>query len=262
MQAFRGARRIQRALRRVGYSLIRTIGRMLYSTRGWKQGATLYPLELESCGWVFHDERWNRVIHRHEHRRALSQERSLTVLDHPQEFSSALCWDGCEKLSVNVPDGQPDRWVYLYLDPIQHKWRNFRWELAVARDSDFRELQFGFRYADFYNRYRFRHEDDHWFFDIVSNGKFYNSIGWRYSPMKLGREYHVVIQAVNNRFSLTVDGVVLLDEFDFANLFPHGSAAIILWEDHSTPRIEARLRNLRVVELRHQPTSATRAEST
>jgi hypothetical protein len=211
---------------------------------------TLFPQEhdLPHGGWTYHDENWVRVIHRHEHRRLLAEGRSLSVVDNPQEPSDEVVCGPDGSIVARVPPGPPQRWVWLHLDPVGNLWRDFRWDMTVRRDSAFRELQFGFRYLDFYNRYRFRHEDEQLHFDIVVNGAFRNSIHSVPFPMTLGRDYRYTIEARDNRFVLAVDGQVMLDEVDRERLFPRGSIAVIFWEsDNSTP-VAASIRDIRVVE--------------
>lgn len=209
----------------------------------------LFPLAdpVKHGGWTFRDENWVRVVQRDEHRRLLREGRALTVVDNEQEPNDEVeC--GCDGSVVADLAVRRQAWVWLYLDPAHHSWRNFRWEFTARRDSDFRELQFGFRYQDFYNRYRFRHEDNHLHFDIALNGGFRNSIHRVPFRMNLGQEYCFAIEARDNRFALTVDGVVQLDEVDRQKLFPRGSVAVILWENDGKTPIKASVSDISVVE--------------
>ncbi|WP_157224632.1 hypothetical protein [Natronococcus occultus] len=209
----------------------------------------MYPLEDQDPNWTYHNEEWDRVVDRWEHRRLLQENRCLTVFDSEQQPDERVTWNNNSEFSVDVPAGKADRWVYLYLDPVEHIWRNFKWEFVVSRQSQFKELQFGFRYHDFYNRYRFRHQDSHFHYDTVLNGEFYNSQNKVPYPMKTGAEYHVTIQAIDNQFSLTVNGQTILNEVDFLRRFPRGSCAIILWEDDDITPIRAKIHSLEVTEI-------------
>lgn len=238
-------------LRRILYVLLRTIVKpCLAMGRCSKSSlAILYPTVHGSSAWVYHDENWIRVIRRWEHRRALQEGRSLTVVDNNQEVGLGINWDGPSTIEVNLPEGRPDRWAYLYLDPTVYKWRNYRWEFKVIRYSEFQELQFGFRYVDFYNRYRIRYESGYMSFDIVRNGAFYNDLGKRRIELEVGREYQMSLVVCGSRFMFFVDGEKVLDEVDIAAHFRHGSIAMILWESKQSPRVHAQIREMKVHEL-------------
>jgi hypothetical protein len=221
-------------------------------------GASLEPGESKSllwprssdhpaAHWTYHDEHWVRVVHRWAHRKVLSEGRALVVEDDIQQPSGNVKVSSTS-ISANVAADGSERWVYLYIDPRQNMWRNFRWRMTLRRDSEFRELQLGFRYIDFYNRYRFRHEDSRLIFDIVHEGACYNGIHETPFPMVLGRDYRFEIEARENRFLLSVDGVQLLDEVDPLGLFPRGSVAVILWQDDRQTAIRALFNNMEVVE--------------
>jgi hypothetical protein len=211
---------------------------------------SLFPLPdpEKHGGWIFRDENWVRVIHRDEHRRLLREGRALTVSDNAQEPGEEVRCDADGSVRADLAVRTRQAWVWLYLDPSRHSWRNFRWEFTVRRDSEFRELQFGFRYQDFYNRYRFRQEDDHLHFDIAVNGAFRNSIHRVPFQMVLGRSYRFAIEARDDRFVLVVDGTVMLDETDPAELFPRGSIAIIFWENDGMTPVKAAVTDISVVE--------------
>ncbi|WIV68827.1 hypothetical protein [Natrialbaceae archaeon AArc-T1-2] len=238
-----------RTVKRNAYSIRKNFHKRLKSESKWTVGKTLYPLENQDPNWTYHTEDWERVVNRWEHRRALREGRSLTVLDNTQHPKERLTWDGDDAFSVDVPAGKEDRWVYLYLDRVEHSWRNFQWEFVVSRESQFKELQFGFRYHDFYNRYRFRHQDNHFHYDIVLNGDFHNSLNKTPCVMSNNEEHHVVIQSIENEFILKVDGEVLLKDIDFSRYFRRGSCAIILWEDDDVTPIQAKLHSMKVQEL-------------
>lgn len=239
---------VPRYTRHQVYRARRNLFRAMQGQPSATTGRTLYPPKAD-VNWSYHDERWERVINRWEHRRQLQEGRALTVCDEPQNPGDRLTWHDDCSLSVDVPADSKDRWVYLSLDPRTHSWRNFRWEFQVTRKTPFKELQFGFRYRDFYNRYRFRHQNNHFNYDVVANGAFDNGIGRVQYPMELGRSYNVQIQAIGNRFSLVLNGETILDEFDFDRRYPRGSCAIILWEDDDETPIQASIDDIRIVEL-------------
>lgn len=211
----------------------------------------LYPRgdEGPGGGWIFHDETWVRVIHRFEHRRLLREGRALVVRDSRQPLSPEVICGADGSIRADVAPNTQQEWVWLHLDPGQNSWRNFRWEFTVRRDTDFRELQFGFRYVDFYNRYRFRYEDGRLHFDIVVNGMFWNSLSSVPFRMEPGREYRWRIEALDHRFTLAIDGQTLLDEIDRKRLFPRGSIAVIFWEDDAATPIRASINDHRAVEI-------------
>lgn len=170
------------------------------------------------------------------------------VLEQPQQPAAGIALAD-HAISADVPADGAERWAYLFLDPRRHNWRNIRWSFTARRDSAFRELQFGFRYIDFYNRYRFRHEADHFHFDIVHNGVFYNDVGKAPCVMAPGRDYHIQIDVCDQRFHLAVDGETILDEVDALGLFPAGSVAIILWQNDGSTPIRTAIRDIHIEAL-------------
>lgn len=241
---------VKRQIILILYSLRRDMMNCIESQVFLTEGKTLYPLEERHFGeWRYHDENWIRVINRWDHRSELKAGKSLTIFDNQQDFTNRISWSGNENFTVDIPSGKDDRWAYLYLDPIQHHWRNFRWEFDLFRISDYKELQFGFRYRDFYNRYRFRYQDEAFHYDIVLNGEFFNSISVHPFKLEMNKKYHIVIEVVKNQFRLIINGETLLKEYDFNKHFSHGSCAIILWEDCSDPPIVTQINKMNVVEL-------------
>lgn len=241
----------RQVLRRIRPPIHSAFRNVYLNTRNYPNvsaGDKLYPIEDPEPNWRSHDERWSRVVDRFEHREALQNGRALTVSEKTQDLSERVSWEGSDSLSIDVDADKSDRWVWLALDPEQHSWKDFRWEFDVTRHSEFRELQFGFRYNGFYNRHRFQHEYGKWRYEKVSNGAFYKHYDTQPFEMELGREYHVAIQAVDNRYTLEVDGQLIIEEVDFANSFPRGSCAIILWDDDEDVPIQADIRNMTVTE--------------
>ena len=187
------------------------------------------PSPGEAGSWIHHDETWSRVVHRHEHRRLLYDGHPLEPQDdRPQPRPEGVRVEP-DSIEVRRDGGTPDRWVYLALDPERHPWRDFRWTVSVTRHTDFRELQFGFRYVDFYNRYRVRHEGGRLRFDVVHEGSFYNDLAEAPLTMEPGRPYAFSFEIRKDRFVVRVDGEPLLDEIDPFGTFPRGSVALILW---------------------------------
>ena len=140
---------------------------------------------------------------------------------------------------VQVSGGRPDRWVYTYLDPQYFSLGDFEWQFKAIKLSEFQELQFGFRYVNFYNRYRIRQERGRIYNDVVRNGAFYNNLASKPFAMELGRPYSFVLKMVGKNFWLYIDGELIFNEYDFLNWFPRGSVAFILWESRDSPEISA-----------------------
>lgn len=214
-----------------------------------EERGVLFPSREGAGEWVYHDEEWVRVLGRFEHRQLLQEGRALVVRDNHQKPTGEVVLGSDGSVEADVAARTQQEWVWLHLDPAEHSWRDVRWEFTVRRDTNFRELQFGFRYVDFYNRYRFRHEDGHLHFDIVVNGRFENSVTRVPFEMTLGRDYRWVIGVQDNRFVLWIDDELLMDEVDGRRLFPRGSIAVILWENDGQTPIRASVREMRVIEL-------------
>lgn len=209
--------------------------------RQCRQGDVLFqsgrPFDLNH--WIFHDEDWVRVRNRREHRIFVAAGKTPDVVDNQQNPSNEIITYPSGDVSIHVRALTCDEWIYLYLDPDAYVWTNYSWEFDVRRETDFRELQFGFRYRDFYNRYRYRFEAGFLFFDKVIRGKFYNGLNAEPFPMKLDVDYHVRIDAYKNHFRCYVNNVLISSDHDFDCSFPHGSIALILWEDDGKTDIKA-----------------------
>ena len=189
--------------------------------------------------WVFHDESWVRVIHRREHRRIVAAGLRLSVVDNFQGPADELSFAEDGTIYFKGRAKTSDEWIYLYLDPEQYAWDNYSWQFRMRRDTAFKEFQLGFRYQDFYNRYRYRFENDHIYFDKVVRARFFNAFGAVPFRMTLGAWYDVRIDVFKNNFRCYVDGVLMLDDYDFQNCFHIGSIAIILWEPNGITDIRA-----------------------
>ena len=199
--------------------------------------------------WVFHDEHWVRVIHRFEHRPIVAAGNPLEVVDNMQEPTEEVTFLKDGTIHFDVKTETKDEWAYLYLDPEKNAWADYRWKLRIRRDSQFREFQLGFRYQDFYNRYRYRFEDDHIYFDKVVKGRFYNEFGSVPFHMELGVWYDVEIHVYKNNFKCYVNDSLFLNDFDFSMNFQLGSIAIILWEKNGVTDIKAAVGPIRVSRL-------------
>lgn len=239
-------RRLKQAVVKIAYSIVKYGGLAFARRNPSRSSVNIYPALCGNSDWRFHSETWSRVIHRWEDRAAYQDGRPVLRDDSVQEPAGRLTWQSSQDLSVEVPSGKKDRWVYAYLDPSSVSLGDFVWSFKVTRRSDFQELQFGFRYVDFYNRYRIRQEAGRICYDIVRNGVFYNNLASRPLVMELGRSYDFKIQVVGKRFWLYVDGDIILKGYDALNLFPRGSVAFILWESKSAPSISALVRGIRI----------------
>ncbi len=230
------------------YKVLRPVGNLF--ERSYSQRDLLFeassPFDLSA--WVFHDENWIRVQHRREHRSLLATGQPVSVVDNWQEPTAELMTPGTGNLDIDAR-ASSDKWIYLYLDPRKHVWDDYSWGFSVCRQTHFRELQFGFRYRDFYNRYRYRFEADHIFFDKVVNGRFYNALSAVPFHMELGVSYSVRIDACKNHFKCRIDDMLMSKDYDWDNTFPHGSIALILWEDNGQTDIRASIGSMTVHRL-------------
>jgi hypothetical protein len=200
--------------------------------------------------WICHDERWERIIHRFDDRRMLLNGVHIERDDNPQELTDDVEFrkDGTIKFNGSTENEQ--EWLYLHLDPNQYPWDNYRMTFQFKRETDFRELQFGLRYQDFFNRYRYRFENNRIYFDKVVNGRFYNGFSVTPFPMQLGRSYRITLDVFDNTFKCFVDDKLMSFDYDFSNEFPKGPVAIILWEDDSCTHIKGSLSSFQVHELK------------
>lgn len=196
--------------------------------------------------WIFHDETWERIKHRFEDRKMLLKNLLVERNDVPQKLTSEVTFREDGTIEFDGKAESKEEWLYLHLDPDRFSWDNYRITFQFKRETDFRELQFGFRYHDFYNRYRYRFENNSIFFDKVINGRFYNGLSATPFPMELGRFYKVSIDSFENRFKCFVDDKLMSKDYDFSNDFPRGSAAIILWENDARTNIKGILGSFQI----------------
>lgn len=218
-------------------------------TRVYSTGKRLVNAGRINQKWVFHDERWVRIIDRAAHRKLVFAGRPLNIADNLQGFTDEVRFNGNNEIIFDGITKNKDEWLYLFLDPLRFSWNDFSWQFSVCKRSHFRELQFGFRYIDFYNRYRFRFEDNKICFDKVWKGRFFNNVSVVDFSMQLGVFYKIRIDVCDNNFKLFVNGKLLMDEYDFDDLFPSGSIAVILWENNGKTDIKGRMGDMNVYEL-------------
>jgi len=211
----------------------------------------LFPVENPySLTWIYHSENWDKVKYRFAHRNKLRKGLSLNVLDAHEPIPSFLKFDrSLSDLSIDTMTDGKDKWVYLYLNPAEYIWRNYTINFECTRNSDFRELQFGFRYNDFYNRYRVRHESGYFYIDKVLNGRFYNGLRRRKFVMEVNKYYNFTISCIDAYFTFYVDNEIILEYYDITKSFNRGSFAMIFWEDDRKTPIQCNIKNLQIHEL-------------
>jgi hypothetical protein len=223
------------------YALLKSIRRRKGIPEEYRTTEVLFQTDL-GLGlrqWVFHDEHWNRVKNRWKDRAQVAAGLPLETTDNPQEPTDEVRFLRDGSIVFEGKAQTASEWLILYLDPRHYCWDDFSWCFPIRRDSDFRELQFAFRYRDFYNRYRFRFENDRIFFDTHIKGVFNNNFDSVPFHMKRGVVYHVRIDAYGNNFRCYIDGALMMNAFDFRNALPTGSIAMILWEDGGSMSIKA-----------------------
>jgi hypothetical protein len=189
--------------------------------------------------WTFHDENWIRVRNRWKDRPVVAAGLPLNVIDNLQEPTEEVKLLNDGSILFDGKTQTNDEWLILYLDPQEYQWNNFSWSFPIRRDTYFREFQFAFRYQDFYNRYRFRFENDYIYFDKHIKGVFYSGFSSVPFHMDLGIPYNVRIDAYRNNFRCYINGTLMMNEFDFDNTLPIGSIAIILWEKDGVTDMKA-----------------------
>lgn len=162
------------------------------------------------------------------------------VLDDMYQSKSDISFDG-SKIHFKNSKLTKDEWDYISIDPNLESWMNYSWEFDIKRVTEFREFAFNFRNLDFDNRYRYRFEDSKIFFDKKVKGEWINNIGSINYPLQLNKSYHVRIDVIDTIMRCYVDGELKLENVDTD--IPHGTIAIILWEDDGVTPIEAEVSN-------------------
>lgn len=257
MNRFR--RRLPHSMR-MGYLLTKYNFEKFIKTRGmslekYQLGKLLFETDklLGLRQWIFHDENWVRVRHRVEHRRLVAAGLSLEVTDNLQEPTKEVEFGEDGTIRFNGKTETNDEWICLYLEPEKHLWDNFSWKFTIQRNTYFREFQFAFRYQDFYNRYRFRFENDYIYFDKHIKGVFYSGFSSVPFHMDLGVSYDVRIDTYRNNFRCYINGMLMMNEFDFDNTLSVGSIAIILWENDGISDMSAAVGPMCVHQLSKNP---------
>ena len=216
--------------------------------------------DRELARWIIHDERWTRIVHRARHRQLVKLGQSVDVVDDaPAERPPDLQLRG-EEIVVLGDAATSDEWFYMFFDSDETALKDISWRFRFCRRSSFREIQFGFRYQDFYNRYRFRIEKGFLFFDLVERGQFTNELGRVRCDLELDRWYQMRIDAIGNIFGFWLDGKQLLVSLDPRNRFPRGSVAVILWDNQGIP-IQAGITKMELHTVRSRAVTARIVET-
>ncbi|MEI6946698.1 hypothetical protein V9K67_05805 [Paraflavisolibacter sp. H34] len=188
---------------------------------------------------IYKNEDWNIVKHRFH-------DRFLKFFNLPVSTADNVCVDNKTVIEGNdiyvSTSGLKDDWIYYYLDDTSLK--NYELKFKAVFHSKFREIQFGFRYHDFYNRYRFRIEDNCLHFDVVSKGQFYNSLLVEPFAITVGETYSFAIVVKDSKFSFVSNGKVVMTVDDKLKLFNKGAVAFILWDDCGDSNIQTELKNI------------------
>jgi len=188
---------------------------------------------------IYKDETWNVVKNRFN-------DRYLKFFNVPLATTDNVCIDNKTKIEGNKmyfnTSGLLDDWIYFYI--MDYSQKNYELKFDAVFNTEFREIQWGFRYYDFYNRYRFRIENDELHFDVVHKGQFYNSL--RTEPFKIivDEIYKFSIVVKDNKFSFVSNGNVVMTITDELLLFNKGSVAIILWDDSGNSNIKCAYNNI------------------
>lgn len=191
------------------------------------------PNEFDEKQLIFFDENWERVINRWNDRKGTFWGRKVLSKDNHCPNKKVI-FKG-NNLIIRSQD-QKDDWIYI-LD--KREFKNFALAFEATFFSEFREIQFGFRHVDFYNRYRFRIEAGILFFDIVYRGKFFNSIEFVEFKPEVGKMYRFEIIVRQKEYFFSVDGNVLLSVKEKWPILRKGTFAIILWDLADSSQISA-----------------------
>ena len=236
----------QQFARRTAYHLIKTPVVAMTRTPRLSAPAPIYPGLIRTTDWRIRDETWDRVRYRWPDRAAMQTGRPFAREDVDKADETRINWLSPHDLDIFVPEGTPDRWVFAYISPTRVSLGDFEWSFSVTRYTPFQELQLGFRFVDFYNRYRVRHERDVLHYDVVRNGRFINNLSVARLPMQIGRPYQFHIAILRNRFCVQVDGRTVFDEWDILSSFSRGTVALVLWDHAPQPAISASIREMHI----------------
>ncbi|KGO93360.1 hypothetical protein [Flavobacterium subsaxonicum] len=190
---------------------------------------------------IYKNETWQVVKNRFN-------DRYLKFFNIPLTTVDTVCTDN--KTTIDGDNmyfntsGLLDDWIYFYI--MDYSQKNYELSFDAVFNTEFREIQFGFRYYDFYNRYRFRIEDNQLHFDAVHKGQFYNSLQTEPFKINVDEVYKFIIAVKDNKFSFMSNGNVIMTVTDDLKLFTKGSVALILWDDSGNSNIKCAFNNIQL----------------
>lgn len=200
---------------------------------------SVYPNNSFLDRLVYKNEEWEVVKNRFH-------DRFLKFFNFPVGSNDNICSDKKTRIVGDTlyfdSEGLTDDWIYLYLK--DYSLINYELKFDAVFYSSFREIQFGFRYIDFYNRYRFRIENGFLHFDIIKKGQFYNSLFVEPFLIRANENYSFLILVKDDKFSFLSNGRVLMTITDPLNLFTKGGIAFILWEDCGESNIKGAFKSI------------------
>lgn len=189
----------------------------------------------------FKDETWERVANRWEDRKKVFLGKSISSQDNfCKNRKASFEMNNILFESKNVIDN----WIYIY---DKREISDFLLSFNAIFLSDFREIQFGFRHVDFYNRYRFRIETGRIHFDIHYKGKFYNSIFSREFRVVLGQTYKIELVVYQTQYSIAINDRVVLAIKEELPLLKAGTYALILWDPIGNVEIKANYLDIKLL---------------
>lgn len=196
-------------------------------------GESIYKGNELFTNLIYKNETWQVVKNRFN-------DRYLKFFNVPLSTVDTVCTDDKTVIRGNNmyfnTFGLLDDWIYFYI--MDYSQKNYELKFNAVFNTEFREIQFGFRYYDFYNRYRFRIENDYLHFDVVHKGQFYNSLQTELFKVTVDKDYEFTIAVKDNKFSFISNGIVIMTITDNLSLFNKGSVALILWDDSGNSNIK------------------------
>ena len=190
----------------------------------------LGPVVLDHDTFVqrsdYRNETWERVRNRFADRPRLFYGFPIRSRDHacPDEKVTYRT----ARFDVESCDIDDD-WVWMEVS--EGLPNDLRLSLTFLLAAPVKEVQFGVRYVDFYNRYRFRFQDGYLHFDIVVRGAFLNGLARVPFRLEVGRPYRLDVDVVANALQASLDGIPTLTVRDPFRLFRRGGVALIFWDD-------------------------------
>ena len=200
-------------------------------SRSAKSVATaLGPVVLDHDAFVrrsdYRNETWERVRNRFSDRPRLFYGFPVRSRDHACPDEKVTYRTG--RFDIGSSDIDDD-WVWMEVS--EELPNDLRLSLTFLLATPIKEVQFGVRYVDFYNRYRFRFQDGYLHFDIVVRGVFLNGLARAPFELEVGRPYRLDIDVVANALQASLDGIPTLTVRDPFRLFRRGGVALIFWDD-------------------------------